>query len=55
MHMHHFEVDEAVYYNMLVLIVYPALIAVWFYWVFKAYKSVFKPKGATLTPHSSPE
>ena len=38
MHMHHFQFDEAVYFNTLALIVYPALIAVWGFWIWKAGK-----------------
>ncbi|WP_235297165.1 DUF2752 domain-containing protein [Portibacter marinus] len=37
MHMHHFEFDDAVYYNVLGLVIYPALIVLWCYWVYKAY------------------
>ena len=33
MHFHHFEFDDAAYYNMGVFIVYPALVALWGYWV----------------------
>jgi hypothetical protein len=47
MHMHHLQFDDAVYYNILGLIVYPALIALWFYWLYKAYKRVSKERAAT--------
>jgi hypothetical protein len=36
LHMHHLEVSEAVYYNTGVLAVFPALVIIWFYWVWKA-------------------
>lgn len=32
MHLHHLDWREAVYYNNLVVIVYPALVATWFIW-----------------------
>jgi hypothetical protein len=35
-HMHHFEYQEAFYYNYGSLLVYPGLIFVWFLWLFKA-------------------
>lgn len=38
MHMHHFQFDDAVFYNLGGLIVYPALIGVWAYWVYLASK-----------------
>ena len=38
MHMHHFQFSDAVYYNILGLIVYPALILVWISWTYKASK-----------------
>jgi hypothetical protein len=40
MHMHHLEVDEAVYHNVGVLAIYPALIGVWVFWVYKAAKKL---------------
>ena len=33
MHFHHFEFEEAVYYNMFVVLIYPGLVWVWFRWV----------------------
>lgn len=38
MHMHHAEVEDALYYNLGSPVVYPALIALWIFWVFKASK-----------------
>ena len=32
MHFHHFEIEEAVYYNIGVVVIYPALVFVWFVW-----------------------
>jgi hypothetical protein len=40
MHCHHLEFDDAVYYNRASLIVYPALIVIWFRWVFASIKKV---------------
>lgn len=38
MHMHHLEWDEAIYYNYGIVLIYPGLILVWFYWLGKAIK-----------------
>jgi hypothetical protein len=38
MHMHHFEWDEAIYYNWGVVWVYPFLVGVWALWLYKAVK-----------------
>jgi len=38
MHFHHLEFDEAVYFNPLVLGVYPFLVGLWFKWVYDAAK-----------------
>lgn len=32
MHLHHFEWDEAIYFNMGVIAIYPGLILLWFIW-----------------------
>ncbi len=40
MHMHHFEWAEALYYNLGSPFVYPALIALWGYWVYGAAKQL---------------
>ena len=42
MHFHHFNFDEAVYYNTGVLIVYPVLVVLWFVWVFKSVRRLRK-------------
>lgn len=36
MHFHHFQFDDAVYFNQGVLAVYPALVVVWLIWVYRA-------------------
>lgn len=36
MHMHHLEIDEAVYYNTGVIAVFPALVVIWGVWVYQA-------------------
>lgn len=33
MHLHHFEFQEAIFYNYGVVAIYPALVVVWFIWV----------------------
>ncbi len=38
MHMHHFQFDDALFYNTLGFIVYPVMIITWFIWLFKAGK-----------------
>ncbi len=38
MHMHHFEWDEAIYYNYGIVFIYPGLIFFWCLWLWKAYK-----------------
>lgn len=48
MHLHHFEWQEALYYNYLVVIVYPVLVAVWFIWLIKSWKrhrTLFTPRS----------
>ncbi len=44
MHLHHFELADAIYYNMGVVVVYPALIVVWFLWVKNARAEIYKDK-----------
>jgi Protein of unknown function (DUF2752) len=36
MHFHHFQFDDAVYYNTGSVVIYPILIIVWIVWVLKA-------------------
>jgi hypothetical protein len=33
LHIHHFEFEEAVYYNPLIIAVYPGLIYIWYRWM----------------------
>ncbi|MFT5167168.1 MAG: hypothetical protein ACI8P3_002405 [Saprospiraceae bacterium] len=33
MHLHHFELEDAVYFNQFSVVVYPALVIIWFIWV----------------------
>lgn len=40
MHLHHFDFEEALYFNNLVFIAYPCLVILWGYWVSKAYKKL---------------
>jgi len=37
MHMHHFEWQDAIYYNYGIVVIYPLLIIVWFWWLRKAW------------------
>jgi hypothetical protein len=41
MHFHHFEFDDAVYFNKGSFVIYPALVIVWTVWVIKAVKKLF--------------
>lgn len=43
MHIHHFDFEEALYYNGLSFILYPGLIAVWALWVRNAYRDLKNP------------
>lgn len=36
MHLHHFELADALYFNVLVVAVYPALVVLWCFWVLTA-------------------
>ncbi len=36
MHIHHFEFEDAVFYNIGSIAIYPALIGVWGLWIYKA-------------------
>ena len=40
MHLHHLDIDEAVYYNTGVLVAYPALVIIWAYWVRNTWKRI---------------
>ena len=40
MHFHHFQFDDAVYYNTLVLLVYPAMAFFWGKWSWQLYRSI---------------
>ena len=45
MHLHHAELSDAIYYNAGVVVVYPALVVIWFLWVKSAISEVRKPSG----------
>ncbi len=52
MHMHHFELNEAIYYNYGIAFVYPALVFFWGLWVFKAWSrhhKLFSSKAINKT------
>jgi hypothetical protein len=36
MHLHHFEWQDALYYNYAIVVIYPALVILWFWWLHKA-------------------
>lgn len=38
MHFHHLEIEEAFYFNQGSILVYPALVIVWFFWVYKSWQ-----------------
>ncbi len=40
MHFHHLDFEEAIYYNILVVLVYPGLVAIWCLWLYKSYKKL---------------
>jgi len=53
MHAHHFEFDDAVYYNTGSLLVYPGLIFVWCLWVYRAYKRIKSLNNAQIDSTST--
>ena len=51
MHMHHLEIEDAIFYNAGVVVVFPALVVVWCIWVYKAARSLgLIKKGDSGTP-----
>ena len=40
MHMHHLEIEDAIYFNYGVVAIFPALVVVWTLWVVKASRNV---------------
>lgn len=38
MHMHHLEIEDAIYYNLGVVVIYPVLIFIWGLWIYRAAK-----------------
>lgn len=50
MHMHHFDYEEAFYYNYGVLLVYPILVIIWGFWVYKSAVRVIPGFGKKTTP-----
>jgi hypothetical protein len=46
MYLHHLDIDQAVYFNPGVLLVYPALVMVWGRWVYRAWRALY-PKPAS--------
>lgn len=48
MHMHHFQLSDAMYFNFGVVVAYPALVVIWILWVRKAWyrqKTLFGKNG----------
>ena len=41
MHFHHFQFDDAIYFNRGSFVVYPALVVLWIVWVIRAVKKIF--------------
>ncbi|MFK7936128.1 MAG: DUF2752 domain-containing protein [Saprospiraceae bacterium] len=52
MHFHHFDFEEAIYYNTLVLFFYPALILIWFVWTKSAWREVQQIRAMSKTETS---
>lgn len=46
MHMHHLEIEDAIYFNYGVVVIFPALVIVWTMWVVDASRrlGILKPK-----------
>ena len=40
MHLHHFDFEEAIYYNSGVFIFYPLLVLIWAYWLRSSYRKL---------------
>jgi hypothetical protein len=40
MHIHHLEIEDAIYFNNGVVVIFPALVVVWFIWVIKAARTL---------------
>lgn len=40
MHLHHFEIEDALYYNSGVFLIYPLLVLIWYVWVKASYGKV---------------
>ena len=40
MHLHHFELEDAIFYNSGVVLAYPFLVLLWGYWTYKSYQRV---------------
>ena len=38
MHMHHFQFEDALFYNLGSVVIYPALVVIWFSWVYQSLK-----------------
>jgi len=53
MHMHHFEFEDAIFYNYGVVAIYPALVVVWFIWVKRAATRLGILKGEKLEQSTS--
>ena len=46
MHFHHFDFEEALYYNQFVPLAYLALIVIWFLWTRNAWRTVKARRAA---------
>ena len=40
LHMHHGDFEQAVYYNVFVLLIYPLLVGFWLYWMYNIGKNL---------------
>jgi hypothetical protein len=53
MHMHHLEIEDAIYYNNGVVVVFPALVVIWGMWVYKAVRRLRLVKSSAAGQENS--
>lgn len=46
MHVHHLQLEEAIFYNTGVVVVFPALVVIWSVWVYKSARRLYLPGNA---------
>jgi hypothetical protein len=55
MHMHHLEIEDAIFFNYGVVVIFPALVFVWIMWVVKAARQVGLLKATKENPAVTPQ